>query len=68
MPYFLPANVFASKFECFKCGTAKPDSGDGFGGGDSGFGGGDSGFGGGGEVREGDWTCPNEECGGVRDF
>ena len=66
------ANVFASKSNCFRCQAPKPNGGGG-GGGYGGYGGGGGGYGGGGpagggmggggggrgEVRPGDWTCPN---------
>ncbi|GFO03223.1 ATP-dependent RNA helicase vasa, isoform a [Plakobranchus ocellatus] len=61
---------FGWRKNCQKCDTAKPDgiasseggSGRGFGGGSNGGFGGRSG-GGGRERREGDWTCPDEDCG-----
>ena len=62
------ANNFASRTACFRCQTPKPPGGGGsgsYGGlsdGPTGYGGGKGGgSGGGGDVRPGDWTCPN--CG-----
>ena len=62
------ASNFASRTACFRCQTPKPPGGGGsgsYGGlsdGPTGYGGGKGGgSGGGGDVRPGDWTCPN--CG-----
>ena len=55
----------ASKSNCFRCQTPKPDgAGGNFQGGGGGYGGGYGGGGGGGgggynNVRPGDWTCPS---------
>jgi len=59
---------FASRNECRKCGTAKPEGGEttiqgdqgGYGGGGGGYGGG--GYGGGNQAKPGDWVCPNPSC------